>query len=270
MPCLGSLQALHRLSPFISIIETRDEATRTQIVKSISAYHRESGGLLYSYLISLPLLVLYEVLIIISQPDPDYLVRISVDAWIKSIFASFGLQTVTATLISAAIAGGIILYRKRSELGSVKCRYFGYMIAESFVYAVVISLIISRFLGFILNISADFALEGMSKLQLIALSLGAGLYEELFFRVILVGFLVFVFKRSLKSRNTAYALSATLAALLFSTVHYIGQMGDSLELGSFLFRFLFGLALNVVYVIRGFGMAAWTHALYDLIVIMRI
>lgn len=236
----------------------------------ITAYQRESGSLLYSYLISLPLLLLYEVLIIISQPDPDYLVRISVDAWFKSIFASFGLHTVTATLIAAAVAGGIILYRKRSELASVKSRYFGFMIAESFVYAVVISLIISRFLGFILNISADSALTGMSKLQLIALSLGAGLYEELFFRVILVGLLVFIFKRYLKSKHTAYALSAIIAALMFSAVHYIGQMGDSLELGSFLFRFLFGLALNVVYVIRGFGMAAWTHALYDLIVIMRI
>ncbi|WP_242978814.1 CPBP family intramembrane glutamic endopeptidase [Rhodohalobacter mucosus] len=236
----------------------------------ISAYHRESGSLLYSYLISLPLLLLYEVLIILSQPNPDYLVRISVDAWFKSLFASFGLHTITATLLVAAVAGGVILYRQRSELASVKSRYFWFMIAESFIYAVVISLVISQFLGFLLNISADSALAGMSKLQLIALSLGAGLYEELFFRVILVGLLVFIFKRYLKSKNTTYALSAILAALMFSTVHYIGQMGDSFELGSFLFRFLFGLALNVVYVIRGFGMAAWTHALYDLIVIMRM
>lgn len=236
----------------------------------ISAYQRESGTLLYSYLISLPLLLLYEILIIISQPDPDYLVRISVDAWFKSLFASFGLHTITATLAVAAVAGGVILYRQRSELASVKRRYFGFMIAESFLYAVFISLIISRFLGFILNISADSALIGMNKLQLIALSLGAGLYEELFFRVILVSLLVFVFKRFLKSKNTAYALSAIIAAIIFSGVHYIGQMGDTLELGSFLFRFLFGLALNVVYVVRGFGMAAWTHALYDLIVIMKM
>jgi hypothetical protein len=239
-------------------------------VQSLSAYHRESSSLLYSYLISLPLLILYEFLIIISQPDPGYLVRISVDAWIKSIFASFGLNTITATLLVAAAAGGYIVYRQRSKLNSVKSRFFGYMLVESFFYAVLISLLISSFLGTVLTISADSQLYGMSKLQLIALSLGAGLYEELFFRVILVSLLVFFFKKIFSSKNMAYGSSAVVAALLFSAVHYIGQMGDSLELGSFLFRFLFGLALNVVYVIRGFGMAAWTHAIYDLIVIMRI
>jgi len=58
-----------------------------------------------------------------------------------------------------------------------------------------------------------------------------------------------------------------LSALLFSAVHYIGSMGDAFTLGSFLYRFLFGLILNGIYVWRGFGVAAWTHAIYDIMVI---
>ena len=107
----------------------------------------------------------------------------------------------------------------------------------------------------------------MSKLQLFALSLGAGLYEELFFRVILISVLVFLISRVLSKKWLAYLVSALIAAFLFSTVHYIGEFGDPFTIGSFLFRFLFGLALNGIYVLRGFGTAAWTHALYDLLVI---
>ncbi|MDX1590803.1 MAG: CPBP family intramembrane glutamic endopeptidase [Balneolaceae bacterium] len=239
-------------------------------MNALTAYHRDSSSLLYSYLMALPLLLVYEFLIILTQPDPNSIVRISVDAWIKTLFSSFGFHSLTATLVVAAIAGGVILYSQRSKLGSVKSRYFGYMLVESFLYAVLISVFISQFLGLILNLSAQSPLAGMGKLQLIALSLGAGLYEELFFRVILVSLLIVVLQRFIQSKSFAYGVAAVLAALLFSAVHYVGQMGDPFELGSFLFRFLFGLGLNVVYVMRGFGMAAWTHALYDLIVIMRL
>ena len=61
--------------------------------------------------------------------------------------------------------------------------------------------------------------------------------------------------------------SPVLSAVLFSVVHYIGPMGDYFTLDSFLFRFLFGLILNGIYVTRGFGVAAWTHALYDVIIV---
>ena len=58
-----------------------------------------------------------------------------------------------------------------------------------------------------------------------------------------------------------------MGALLFSAVHYIGALGDAFTLPSFMFRFLFGLALNVVFLVRGFGIAAWTHALYDVMIV---
>jgi membrane protease YdiL (CAAX protease family) len=114
------------------------------------------------------------------------------------------------------------------------------------------------------------SLADLPKLQLLALSLGAGLYEELFFRVILVGALVWVFQKMVRTNWIAYTAAVILAALCFSAVHYTGEFGDPFTIGSFLFRFLFGLALNLIYVIRGFGMAAWTHAIYDILVIMAI
>jgi len=234
------------------------------------SYAKETNTLLYSYLLSLPLLLLYEFLIIISQPGQNLIVRISVDSWIKSLFTSIGLDAFSITLFIAALAGLGILYRDRKKLARLKKRYFLYLIIESMVYAISLAFIISYVVQSILLLDTSGALSEMSKLQLFALSLGAGLYEELFFRVILISVLVFLISRVLSKKWLAYLVSALIAAFLFSAVHYIGEFGDPFTIGSFLFRFIFGLALNGIYVLRGFGTAAWTHALYDLLVIFML
>lgn len=233
------------------------------------SYLDQTRGILYSYLISVPLLILYELLIRISQP-PDQAVRISVDILFKTFFQFLGVNAISATLFIAALIGAIVLYRKRSELPHLQSTYFISMIVESAVYAVLITVVIVGLLDAILTMNLMQSTEALSKIQMFALSLGAGLYEELFFRVILVGGLSMFFLNFFSKRGTAYTISALVAALVFSGVHYVGQYGDFFTLGSFLFRFLFGLALNLIYVTRGFGIAAWTHALYDIFVISQM
>jgi hypothetical protein len=56
---------------------------------------------------------------------------------------------------------------------------------------------------------------------------------------------------------------ALVSAAIFSGVHYVGALGDTFAVGSFVFRFVLGLALTLIYVLRGFAAAVWTHALYD-------
>lgn len=234
-----------------------------------TSYLEQTRGILYSYLISVPLLIAYEILILVSQP-PEQAVRISIDVWFKSIFQSLGVNAISATLIVAAVIGAIILYIKRADLSHLKKKYFLSMVLESAVYAVLVTIVIIGLLETILTMKVYNTVEALNKVQLFALSLGAGLYEELFFRVILVGGLSYVLMNFFSKRGVAYAIAALIAALIFSSVHYVGQFGDSFTVGSFLFRFLFGLALNVIYVTRGFGIAAWTHALYDIFVISQM
>jgi hypothetical protein len=57
--------------------------------------------------------------------------------------------------------------------------------------------------------------------------------------------------------------AAVLGAVIFSAFHYIGPYGDAFQLQSFVFRMLSGLAFSALYLLRGFGITAWTHALYD-------
>ena len=240
----------------------------SNIRQSIKHYFSSTNTLLYSYLISLPLLLLYEVLIFLAQPDSEQVVRISVDVWIKTLFSYIGQDVLSITLILVALAGIFVLYRERKKLSSLKMGYFFTMLIEASFYAFFLALLINTTVSGLLQIVQSSPIEKLTMLQQLALSLGAGLYEELFFRVILVSILLFTFNKIFSKQSVAFASAILLAAVIFSLVHYVGAFGDPFTLGSFLFRLLFGLALNAIYLWRGFGMAAWTHAIYDLMVIV--
>lgn len=231
-------------------------------------YFSFTSSLTYSYLIALPLLIMYEVFILISQPEADQFVRLSTDIWIKWIFASLGFNTLKFTAAIVLIMGIVIYFKERTNPVKVYGRYFLYMILESIFYAIILAILISGFIGFIFNADASGSIAGLTKFQQLALSLGAGLYEELVFRVLLVYGLIVVLGWLGFKNGWKQAAAMIVAALLFSAVHYVGSFGDQFTLSSFIFRFMFGLALNGLLIYRGFGIAAWTHSMYDVIVVM--
>ena len=117
------------------------------------------------------------------------------------------------------------------------------------------------------------------------MSIGAGFYEELTFRVVLFGlgakllvWLVAQQKVDLTGTAPASRFSfrtlavmvgwAIVCAMIFSAVHYIGPMSDSFQMPSFVFRLVLGLVLTLIFVTRGFAAAVWTHALYDVWVLV--
>jgi hypothetical protein len=57
-------------------------------------------------------------------------------------------------------------------------------------------------------------------------------------------------------------------ALIFSAFHYVGAYADPFSLQSFVFRALAGLFFSALFLLRGFGITAWTHALYDVMVLL--
>src|SRR5437588_832869 len=66
------------------------------------------------------------------------------------------------------------------------------------------------------------------------LSIGAGLYEELLFRVLLVGSLAWLGRAALGMRAwSAGALATLVGAAVFSAFHYVGAYGDPFTLQSF-------------------------------------
>jgi hypothetical protein len=61
---------------------------------------------------------------------------------------------------------------------------------------------------------------------------------------------------------------AVIAAAVFSGWHHFGEFGEPFELRAFVFRWVCGLVFTVIYVFRGFAPVVWTHALYDIWVLV--
>lgn len=232
-------------------------------------YHKTTSSLTYSYLISLPLLILYEVLIIISQPPDGLPVRLGAELWIKQLLFFIPGNTLLISILLIVILGAFIFYRERHRSIDWHPRYFVFMVAESVVWALVLALIISNIVGVIFQFQPE-GTGGITRLQMLALSIGAGLYEELVFRVILVYGLIKTGELFISDRKVVITASVIIAAVIFSAVHYTGSLGDAFVWSSFIFRFLFGLALNLLLVCRGFGIAACTHSMYDVILVLFI
>jgi hypothetical protein len=100
--------------------------------------------------------------------------------------------------------------------------------------------------------------------------IGAGIYEEVLFRLILFSGLVVVLRLAFLPTLAALPLAALASAVLFSAAHHFGPFGEPFDQGVFLFRTLAGLYFTVVFRLRGFGVAAGAHALYDVVVGLRM
>lgn len=234
-------------------------------------YHRVTRTATYGFLSVLPLFLLYEVMIIAVNEGRIAQIRVGAEVWLKSLMALIG-GTGFAVLGLALIAAGVaIFFYERDQKIPLRTRYFAWMIGESAVYAVVVALVVSTVVGVLFMAAPIMALPtGEDLWTQLALSIGAGVYEELLFRVLLVGGLYLLFRHAFTEPVAAYLLAAVLGAAVFSFVHYIGPFGDPFTLASFTFRFLFGLALNGLFLWRGFGVAAWTHALYDVMIVTEL
>ena len=112
---------------------------------------------------------------------------------------------------------------------------------------------------------------GKAILQQVILAVGAGIYEEFLFRVLLISGLSsiigFVFLWEEKGSNIAALI---IAAAIFSGFHFMGEYGDYFTMELFLLRFFAGVILGILYYVRGFGITAYAHSIYDLIVLIQI
>ncbi len=109
-------------------------------------------------------------------------------------------------------------------------------------------------------------LDAPSAFTGLVMSLGAGFYEEVIFRVILFGGGAFFIKLIFGKVPGFVFLVAwgLVCSAVFSGWHYIGVYGDPFDMRSFIFRMTCGAVLTTIYAFRGFAPAVWTHATYDI------
>ena len=226
----------------------------------------------YSLTFALPLLLAYETLARLISGDSG--VRNGADVLLRSLFVLLGgRHGLTLFAVVLFGTGLFLVVRDWRKSGPPSWRYFLGMTAESAVYAVLF--------GWVTSVLTTLLLHGPSALMLVQgtslslptqlmVSLGAGIYEELLFRVILVTALARLATAGFGWKPWSAGVFATvLGAVVFSAFHYIGPLGDTFQLGSFMFRLVAGLLLSGLFLLRGFGITAWTHALYDVLVTVQ-
>lgn len=193
-----------------------------------------------------------------------------------------------STYLLATLAIGVIFAGTFALLGrgqAFRPKKFVQIAVEGIVYAVAMRLVAGYVVGRLFAGPSSIGDEG--RFVGFVMSLGAGFYEELSFRVLLFGLgaklLVWLFSHqkvelTATAPNVASRFSfksigiiviwSVVCALLFSGVHYVGAMSDEFHLASFAFRFILGLVLTLIYASRGFAAAVWTHAVYDVWVLV--
>ena len=114
--------------------------------------------------------------------------------------------------------------------------------------------------------------KSKSLLADIVTGIGAGIYEELIFRLILICLLMVLFQDVLRlNQKSSIILSILVSAALFSAHHHIvfldGLLAPSapFNLTEFGFRTIAGVYFAAVFAVRGFGITAGTHVFYDII-----
>jgi len=144
---------------------------------------------------------------------------------------------------------------------------------EGIAYAVVVRLVASYVVGRVFLGPEPLGSSEMGPFSGVVMSLGAGFYEELLFRVALFGgglrVVTLFYPLTTAVRRAVVPIGWALAtSAAFSAWHYLGPLGDPFEAQSFIFRWVCGLVFVAIYALRGFAPVVWTHAVYDLWVLV--
>ncbi len=235
------------------------------IVARAESYLQRTRDTRNSVLLVLPLFVLYQIGILATggwRNGADF-----VTGWLLRMLDG-NLLAYLALNLSILGAAAVFVWRqpvahrlRTSTLVALLCECSLY----SFIFAALVSTLLIR-IGLRPTLGPTGA--DLSALDAVVLSLGAGSYEELVFRVgVFAGgyrLLGLVIRRS----EVALAASLVLSSLIFSAIHYAPFGMDAFTLWSFMFRAILGMLFAALFWWRGFAVAVYTHALYDIFILV--
>ncbi len=259
----------HRLSP-LAVLATL--FGNTCIWPQASGYYwQQSRRPLTCLAFIAPLLVLYEAGVIWLGAQA---MRNGADVWLRQLLDLLGFGQY---FLLPVLTIGILLgwHHTTGQPWRVVPGVLYAMFAECLLLALAL-VVIARLQGSLLSmflpaqcdwpVSASIlsgALHGAGKLVAF---FGAGIYEEVLFRLTLLPLAAWGLKLAGCTPRQALVGAVLITSVLFSAAHYIGPHGQPLELSTFLFRFVAGAFFAVLFVYRGFGIAAGSHAFYDILV----
>jgi membrane protease YdiL (CAAX protease family) len=208
------------------------------------------GDLEASFVLIFPLLLAYAVGVLFTG-------RVNgADVVTRSLWAIAGSRTVYL-LIYAALSGLFLLWiRRANRWSTLRLEVAAPVILEAAIYALTLGALISLVLDRVLGMGLD--------ARSVVGALGAGVHEELVFRLAMFG--GFVALLGGLERRFAVGLALVTSSLLFAAAHHLGAHGEPFTLHVFAFRALAGAAFGAIFWFRSLAHAVYAHVLYDLVV----
>lgn len=220
-----------------------------------------------------PLLITYEFGVLSLGGEQSLSLRNGADVWLRDGFATLGLTHPIIAPLFVVFLLTVWFLRQRDTIPEDAPNLCLGMAIESVAGALVLwglSRLYSPLLdqlGLALAVrAADPPPLSTAVIGQVVTYVGAGIYEEVVFRLALFGLLRGVLTTAQIPARTAVALAAIAASLLFAAAHHIGAHGEPVDGFNFLFRVLAGLYFTAVFQFRGFGIAVGAHACYDVLV----
>jgi membrane protease YdiL (CAAX protease family) len=217
-----------------------------------------------------PWMALYPLCLLASRAP----VENAAGAWVRDLAGTLGRDgLIAAGLLLCGLLCMVVLVRIK-EAPRDRGLYGG-MLLEGLVYGAALGLVAKVLaghfaLGRMVPLAIGEGLEGLRRtVEQLGLALGAGVFEELVFRGLLLLGIYALLQHGLGTdRFTAGLLAILVSAWAFSGYHHWGVGGEPYDPGVFAFRFWAGAVLGAIFLTRGLGIAALAHGFYDVLVLV--
>lgn len=225
------------------------KATRPARSAPVSTGH---GDLAASLVLIFPLLLAYEIGVLFAGHVNG------ADVVTRAMYGAIGSRG-GYLLVHAAFALAFLLWvRRESRWTTLSIEIAAPVVLEAAIYALTLgalgTLVVERLLGL-----------GITGSEIVS-ALGAGVHEELVFRLGAMTGLVALLARSSLDRRIAVGLALFGSAALFAAAHHVGAHGEIFTLHAFAYRCVAGVVFGLVFWYRSLAHAVYAHALYDIVV----
>tara|TARA_Y100001933_G_scaffold20379_1_gene17601 strand:- start:369 stop:1166 length:798 start_codon:yes stop_codon:yes gene_type:complete len=239
-----------------------------------AGYAARSADPLHILVFVLPLVAFYEATLFLTDLSGvrDTVAAHEIINRFLAVFGDFALYLPGLVLVGLLIA----MKLARGDAWRLRWKTIPLMAFESVVWAIPLLVIAALLSGpaavqaAVQGASATDPIAQASLMTRIALSIGAGLYEELLFRLLLVSAGAFVLRSVLRLDPTwAAGLAIAIAAMAFTFYHQVDGPTAAV-IARRLVYFVAGCFLGLIFVLRGFGIVVGAHVAYDLFVLVLL
>ncbi len=251
--------------------------TDNKPVPVLSGYKNVSKTFTYAITYAaLPLFFFYQIgTSILSEGKIVWEIN-GVDSIFQRTVALFGILPNEAglplSLLFLAFGSMLVIYHERKKYGYIDVRgsYLFITIKDAFLISLLVNPIAAFFAhgDLLIPFTKGFSIPSSFHefLPQITHAAGAGFYEELFFRVIVLGLVICLLRYITKLSLGSKFIGVLITAIVFSAVHFTGPMAYEYTLWRVIYLFCIGVMYGTLYLKRGLAVTAWTHTFANLLV----